>query len=633
MRARKEIFVIGILAIFLLISGSCLITKSNRQGRLSKISCILTGTVIHPSSGQYPILIVASYRDLMMRQHIEHFAVIHEAGSYELLVSKGTYHLFAFEDRDGDFQYDHDEFVGYYGEPTEVKVSHAGIIMDLNITLSIHSGGIRDFPDHLTIEDGRPVPAHSTLAGAIADLDEPIYSLEYAKKGYFAPIDFFQQLGGNIYFLKPYEAGKIPVLLVHGAMGTPTHFKQIFEHLNPERFQPCFFYYPSGSAITSMGNLLSKKIGDLHRHYHFEKMVLIAHSMGGLVSRNFLVNHGKRHPYISEFISISTPWGGVKAAETGVEVSPFQISCWRDLATGSTFLDELYKKKLPSTITFYLFFGYRGDRVPWKAYNDGTITLESQLDARAQQDSVSTFGFNEDHVNILYSKEVIDQLNTILAEIDNRNSALKGGHIELDTRFDDPQLIPAEVVLQLRDKNNHQRDIFHDPLRPSQSIGPLLPGEYHGRIIAYGFISEPMNFPLSIEAGVTTKLSITLKPEVVAMGTITTSNQSLTKSVGMLTTFYRQMPFREIRLSGEGITRSIQEITPVDQTIYHLYATRRDFFDGGRFCFFDLKPGNYTIHIEVDGYQAIEETWKVTGSQAGFTKNFVLLPRISARTD
>jgi len=48
--------------------------------------------------------------------------------------------------------------------------------------------------------------------------------------------------------------------------------------------------------------------------------------------------------------------------------------------------------------------------------NDGAVTLESQLDYRVQRPAKALFGFDDDHVKVLYSEDMVAVFNTILGE-------------------------------------------------------------------------------------------------------------------------------------------------------------------------------------------------------------------------
>jgi triacylglycerol esterase/lipase EstA (alpha/beta hydrolase family) len=170
---------------------------------------------------------------------------------------------------------------------------------------------------------------------------------------------FFRELGGNIYFLEEYDPKKIPILFIHGATGTPKGWKYFVDNIDRTRFQPWFFYYPSGARIQSMSYLLFWKLENLKIKYNFEQLYITAHSMGGLVARSFIMDHGAHFPYVKLFISLATPWGGSGMAEYGVKQSPAVIPCWIDMQPESPFIQSLYRKKCqrPSAFTCFTATG------------------------------------------------------------------------------------------------------------------------------------------------------------------------------------------------------------------------------------------------------------------------------------
>ena len=152
--------------------------------------------------------------------------------------------------------------------------------------------------------------------GAIADLDDPRFGMENGKLGYFDIYTFLWKVGPGIYFLEPYDPDKIPVLFVHGALGYPQSFGAIVESLDRTRFQPWFFYYPSGADLDRISDFLSQQRGTAAATTRFRQLVVVAHSMGGLVSRSFILEHHEqaREDPVRLFVSISTPWSGVASA-------------------------------------------------------------------------------------------------------------------------------------------------------------------------------------------------------------------------------------------------------------------------------------------------------------------------------
>ena len=165
-------------------------------------------------------------------------------------------------------------------------------------------------------------------------MDDFVFSDEYGKKGLWTGLEFFRKIGGNVYFLEAYDPAKIPILFVHGAAGSPQNWQTFFESIDRNKYQPWFFYYPSGASIDSMSYLLLWKLQNLQAKYKFKELYITAHSMGGLVVRSFIVNYGHFFPSIANFISISTPWGGEELAGNRREILPCSNSSLERYATG-----------------------------------------------------------------------------------------------------------------------------------------------------------------------------------------------------------------------------------------------------------------------------------------------------------
>jgi pimeloyl-ACP methyl ester carboxylesterase len=240
------------------------------------------------------------------------------------------------------------------------------------------------------------------------------------------------------------------VLFVYGASGHAQNWRVLFERMDRRNFQPWFFNYPSGLDLAFIGGALEGVIKWLHGRYGFDTLFIAAHSMGGLVARYAILQnvYEEEADYIRLLVTISTPWGGHRAASQGVKYAPAVVPSWRDMVPDSPFIAGLYERPLPATIPHCLFFSYSGRSGIMDENNDGAVTLESQLDYRVQRHVRSLHGFDEDHVDVLYSKDVVETFNTILhdraEELPNRLlRRLLGGELPFPSKS--PEVIDREV--------------------------------------------------------------------------------------------------------------------------------------------------------------------------------------------
>jgi pimeloyl-ACP methyl ester carboxylesterase len=502
--------------------------------------------------------------------------------------------------------------------------------------MSKEPGNKADFPVGSKVPPKKYRGFHSTAPGAIARLDDELLSDDYANKGFWAPIEFFQEIGGNVYFLEKYDPTKIPILFVHGAAGSPRNWRAFLEGIDRARYQPWFFYYPSGASIDSMSYLLMWKLGNLQAKYRFKELYVTAHSMGGLVVRSFLVNYGHFFPSITHFFSISTPWGGEELAELGVKYSPAVVPAWRDIQPGSVFIDSLFGKKLPPTVDHYLFFGHRGNRNILRPNNDEVVTLASQLDQRSQREAKMIYGFNEDHVSILSSQLVISQYNAILSDIYRETKAenkAPGNRLHVDFAFDFPKEQPRPgPVLLLRPVDKRGGEIWIQLNRGDtrREYGPFPSGEYEVSMIAPAFAPDPVTMLTSIDEGAVASVKFLMKPVGYLRGYVIKGEQSYVQAGK-----YRQrdtgVQIRSISLKGGGIHRTLTPLPGeaggrgnydplipsqeqgVNYPEYYLSGT--DFTSNGIFCFFDLPAGEYELTIDATGYERYSRKCNVEPGQ------------------
>ena len=159
---------------------------------------------------------------------------------------------------------------------------------------------------------------------------------------------------------------------------------------------------------------LAESVRQLGVQLEPERVHVVAHSMGGLVAREFINQNvaEKKKELVQSFISISTPFNGHQAAVSGIKYSPVVAPAWHDVVPNSPFIRRMYASPLPDYVEHHLLFGFHGDG------DDGVISLESMLDERAQAGAFAKHGFDEDHTSILRSPAVIDHVMQALVEAD-----------------------------------------------------------------------------------------------------------------------------------------------------------------------------------------------------------------------
>ncbi len=142
----------------------------------------------------------------------------------------------------------------------------------------------------------------------------------------------------GIYMITPYDKTKIPVLLVHGLMSAPRTWTQVVNTLlcSSElraHYQFWLYAYPTGEPVFfSAANLrhgllnMEKKYDPTGDNPNFNRMVIIGHSMGGLLSR-LMIEDSQRYGLIDmllkkDYSEISLPEDEKKYLESILVFKP-----------------------------------------------------------------------------------------------------------------------------------------------------------------------------------------------------------------------------------------------------------------------------------------------------------------------
>ena len=159
----------------------------------------------------------------------------------------------------------------------------------------------------------KKIPLEQDLSTPLAYMakDPPLYNFLF----YMLRPDDTREMQG-LYHFEPFDPNRIPVVLVHGLMSDTRTWLQMINSLRSDpvflkHFQVYGFSYSSGmpivhSAFFLRDALIKEREQIIKRGYsteNFDKMVLVGHSMGGLLSRMAISDTGT---FIEDYLAEKT---------------------------------------------------------------------------------------------------------------------------------------------------------------------------------------------------------------------------------------------------------------------------------------------------------------------------------------
>ncbi len=346
-------------------------------------------------------VMVAAYPTEGHGRALEHYVVLSGPGPFMLYLPAGRYHLYAFTDRDFDGYFRAGELSGACKDDAHpglavIEIGEGEVRHGVLISAGTPKGAREELPRIFRVQgDPRALPRQPGN-GEVAALYEERFCPENATTGWWTPTLFMQGFGARIYFVRPFEPGKIPVLFVHGAQGSPRDWAYFLIRLDRKRYQPWFFYYPTGIRLSLASRLLYEALRECAGNHRFRTIILTAHSMGGLVTHDLLARYDLRAIGIDPVlhITLASPWSGFDSAERALRLSNKKLPVWYDMATGSPFINRILSTRIPSSVGHYMFYGTGDDVARGRA-----------LDERAYRAADGMFGFDVDHGTILSDRK------------------------------------------------------------------------------------------------------------------------------------------------------------------------------------------------------------------------------------
>ncbi|WP_435009895.1 esterase/lipase family protein [Tundrisphaera lichenicola] len=195
--------------------------------------------------------------------------------------------------------------------PRELRMAATAIVSPIG---DIQGGAWRRYPITLALLDpfvDQSIQLGSRELSVASDRTSPL--AVQVSQGQLSTLEFtglfdsdFRRPGveAGLYLLRPYQPGKIPVVLVHGLFSSPRAYLQTMNELENDleidsRYQFWVYLYPTGQPIPASAMELRASLNKVrdaldpnHDDPSMNQMVLVGHSMGGLLSKMMVQDSG-----------------------------------------------------------------------------------------------------------------------------------------------------------------------------------------------------------------------------------------------------------------------------------------------------------------------------------------------------
>lgn len=229
------------------------------------------------------------------------------------------------------------------------------------------------------------------------------------------------------------------------------------------------------------------------------------------------------------------------------------------------------------------------------------------------------YGFNEDHISILSSEQVLAQYRAVLAAAYEESSDVDsafGNKLRVDFSFASPEDLPKpRAILLLRSVDKHRSEIWFylNPEDTGQAQGPFPSGRYEVSMLAPAFAPDPASISITIDENSLPSVEFSMQPRGSITGFVVKTKQS-NDQAGAFLEPDTEIQIQTITLRGGEITRTI---IPVEEELNYPdhYLTETDYVAQGVFYFYGLPAGEYELTIIASGYKQYSETHQVRPGQ------------------
>jgi triacylglycerol esterase/lipase EstA (alpha/beta hydrolase family) len=190
-----------------------------------------------------------------------------------------------------------------------------------------------------------------------------------------------------------------PLLLVHGVIHNHSAFIHMKRGLQTAGFKNVFTvnYTTRHGYFPKMVHQLSQRVNEVMEITRSDRIDIVAHSLGGLVARSYMVN-GEGRGKIASLVTLGTPHRGTK-------LSPLLKTflggpLFRDLRVGSKLIEQLNSHSLPRDSKIVSIYS-KNDWTIWPQTNCQVDGFPSEAFQSYEVNSVG-------HMGLLYSSKVLN---------------------------------------------------------------------------------------------------------------------------------------------------------------------------------------------------------------------------------
>jgi pimeloyl-ACP methyl ester carboxylesterase len=220
--------------------------------------------------------------------------------------------------------------------------------------------------------------------------------------------------------LGDFDGEKDFVVIVHGYNPNEGEYVPLGMEMAKRGKQVFFFKYNWRKRLKKSAGKLAEALKYLVRRYKKKRIIVIAHSMGGLIARRALTKDGPgelaKEPARFDLITVACPFGGFSSANgaryfgSGLLIALGIVKpCHRDLGTRAPFIKK--PGTLAGNAVHYKLETKEKDKkrvYRGKLYDDDKLPLDNQRNDRVDEEAARVDTVEAGHAGVLYDDRKVN---------------------------------------------------------------------------------------------------------------------------------------------------------------------------------------------------------------------------------